>query len=721
MKSLPHRLASAAFAVNVAYILWLICVHLNFLQIDLAGHMAGAMSLLRVGLHGYQDQFFQGYVTNLFYPPLEDFALAGLYLAFSLKHVLAFKVYLVIITIFFCLSIWLLSRQLRDSWIRAGFLGCFMFLLNVKKEGVSNYQGLSFWDLLVTGLSSQILGGAFFLLLIRAVISRKRPHVIGALLCVTILSHIIMGLMATVVVVLLVLQERRKTFLAPLTLWCLVTAFFTVPFVASKSFLVSSKLLLIEPWPFFLFAFLALMTLKPAKESRLLFTAALIALLPSVLKDPISAASLGPLGDTLRQLHQFVLGKLAASLPAFHYYRLGMPAVLLLLTGAALALDRATRQPKWWCVSRTLSLVVVGLWAIEHQVGTTLEFYTKRASSISTSPSISSHIDPSWGHEEGLPRLWFIENGRRIDFGLESYLSLTRGDLFFSKGLLWESSRSNVLITSSLATQFGPPAILDYFYYYGYSCESRACLVEQMAYDQGLQGILYALETPPLYLTESTKLCFDKIVREGTQHMTFVPKGDIVVNRTRYQAFSMISRNSENARRREVAEQIRQSNLVFYDDSRDHEYFAPMFKEYFGSCVYDTKLNSSVFIREEYKAPLQSTLGSLATNNETVDATIHTERLGSGHYKVTVSGTRDPALIRIKLNYLPGFTIRDSQGRTLPIYEGLSGIVTYAHGEIFLDFERPRLFIAAYCVSLFGIIALMFDFFYRKKPLKKRL
>ena len=44
-------------------------------------------------MHGYQDQFFQGYIQNLFYPPLEDFILATAYATSGYRHLLAFKIY----------------------------------------------------------------------------------------------------------------------------------------------------------------------------------------------------------------------------------------------------------------------------------------------------------------------------------------------------------------------------------------------------------------------------------------------------------------------------------------------------------------------------------------------------------------------------------------------------------------------------------------------------
>ena len=710
MKYILYRIISAAFLLNVVYIFWLLCFHLNFLQIDLAGHMAGAMSLLRVGLHGYQDQFFQGYVTNLFYPPLEDFLLAAGYVASGFQHVLAFKVYLLGITGLFCTAIWLLSRQLTNAWVRSGFLCVCLLILNIKKEGVSNYQGLSFWDLLVTGLSSQILGGGFFLLLVRETIGRKRPQVIGALLCFTILSHIIMGLMAALLVAVFVLHERRKQFLVPLTLWSLLTAFFTLPFFASAPFLVSSKLVLINPWPLVLFAGIVLAVLKPSQEARVLLWAALLAFLPNIIEGPSSNTSLTILRDAFDRASTAVRSMLGFTLPAFHYYRLGMPALLLMITGTAVCLDRARPLKRCWSLARALGVSVACLWAIEHELGSTFEFYTERASSLTTAPTVSPHLDPSWGREDGIPRLWFIENGRRIDFGLESYLSLTREDLFFSKGLLWESSRGNVLITSALATQFGPPAILDYFYYYGYSCESRACLLEQMAYDQGLRGILYSTEAPPLYMTRSTQLCFDKILREGTENMAFTPSGNVIVGRTRYQAFSLAARNSESARRVAAVEQISPSDLVFYDDSQDREYFAPLLKQHFGTCVYTQKLSSSVFVRDEYKTSLQNILSAPHYIDPKQGATLDIKRRESGHYTITTTGVTEPVLLRIKLNYLPGLVLRDSNGIRVPLFEGLSGLVTYGKGEMFLDFEKPRLFIVAYGISLLAALLLCVSF-----------
>ncbi|NDD91905.1 hypothetical protein EBZ37_07460, partial [bacterium] len=59
------------------YSLFLIWNHLNYVQVDLAGHMASGAWFKRGYFHQYQDANFLGYVHGLFYPPLEDLILTG--------------------------------------------------------------------------------------------------------------------------------------------------------------------------------------------------------------------------------------------------------------------------------------------------------------------------------------------------------------------------------------------------------------------------------------------------------------------------------------------------------------------------------------------------------------------------------------------------------------------------------------------------------------------
>ena len=697
----PFYLVSVAFALNVAYVLWIILFHLDFLQIDTAGHMAGAMSLLRVGLHGYQDQFFQGYVQNLFYPPLEDFVLALAYLASGQKHLLTFKLYLVIITSFFCFSLWSLSKVFSRELARVLVLLVFLFLANIQKTNLTTYQGLSFCDLLITGLSSQVLAGGFFFLLIREVIGAKRIDAVGFLLAATVLSHIVIGLVAAILVGAFLVHERGLYAWARIGVWSLTTSFFFVPFLLMRQYLVSSSLTIFDPGRALVFAAVGLVSFWRDRRIRCILSVASFLLLAVVLSGSPYAqprTHFEP-GVLLREVFDF-------KLPAFHYYRLGMPALYLVVVAMGLQIER------WGSMRvarhRVLALVycAVGLWVIWGEVGGKIQRYSRSRPTSLESMSVEASFDPPWKEGDGLPRTWFIESSRAIDFGLESYLSLSQPNLFVSKGLLWESSRNTTVNASYLATLFGPPTILDYFYFYGFDCEARACLLDMMARDQGLRWMVYPSEDPPRYMGRENRECMKTLLERGTPEMSFEPEGSVDVEGTPYQVLRMRPHSAEAELGRQFVEVIEPASLRFYSDRGGREYFVPLLNDYFGSCVRSKTLPMTVFVREEWESALTALLGDRVGSSQDVETVARGARLSPGHYTINLGGANEPSLLRVKLNYFPGFHLRDSLGRELPIFEGLSGMVAYGSGELSLDYERPFEFYLAYALSIFAVCVL---------------
>lgn len=711
----PSRVLGWAFAANTGYVLWLIVFHLNFLQIDMAGHMAGAMSLLRVGLHGYQDQFFQGYIQNLFYPPMEDLILAGMYVASGYRHVLAFKLYLVSVTAAFCFSIWYLSRMFRSEAARSIVLLLCILLLNIKKANLTNYQGLSFCDLLIAGLTSQVLAGALFFFLIREVFGKKRVDAVGGILAGIFLTHIVISFVALFVVGLFLIQERRLRNWIRIGLWCLTTAFFLVPFVITQAYLVSSRLTIFEPWRLFLFALIGLLLFWKDPRIRLLLTVA-CALLMSIL------LAVGPDVHTqsLTRLGTWFFGRTVFELPAFHYYRFAMPALFLVIVAAGFQIDRWQELPRGKGRMLLVLYLLAGLLVVRSEIGSRIQSYDTTGGATVEGGLEKIGDNLNWSKDEGIPRTWVIGNSRAIDFGLESYLSLSQPQIFFNKGLLWESSRNTLLTSSYLATLFGPPTVLDYFYFFGYDCKARACLIDLMSRDQGLQSLVFSTESPPQYLDEQERACMQEILTQGTAEVTFAPVGSLQVNNTRLQTFHLQPRTPQDGERRHFVEIIDPTDIKFYADERKRFYFAPLLEEYFGACIHKELSPHTIFIRAEGKADLEKFMSGGKERLTSTQAVARGVRISSGNYRINVTGTDGPSLFRIKLNYFPGLRLRSASGEELPIFEGLSGLVGFGAGELTLVYERPLSFYLAYMLSVLALGALAWHW-YRARLMRQTL
>ncbi len=181
--------------------------------------------------------------------------------------------------------------------------------------------------------------------------------------------------------------------------------------------------------------------------------------------------------------------------------------------------------------------------------------------------------------------------------------------------------------------------------------------------------------------------------------MSFEPGGSVTVEGVRYQAFHLLPRSTEAASGRHFVEVIGPASLRFYSDKEGSQYFVPLLNDYFGSCVRSKTRPSTVFVREEWESALNTLLGSRAGSGDDVDGVATGVRLASGRYTIKVVGASEPLLFRMKLNYFPGFHLRDSRGQELPIFEGLSGMIAYGTGEFSLEYERPPSFYFAYVLS----------------------
>ncbi len=659
---------------NGLFVIRLLWNHLNYVQIDHAGHIASAAAFGRGEYHEFSDQSFLGSIHGLFYPPLQDLILSVINWIAGQSHVLGYKIYLSVLVIAYLGAILLLVVRFKSRLARACLLGGLLFLLNIEKPELVSYQGLSFADLWLTGLSTEILAAVFLFLLIREWLGPARSRWLCGWLALILISHLVVGFVALILMAAAWTQERQRGIAIAIAGALGLSAFFWIPFVVNRSTITSSNILLTNPLLFAATAAVGLWLGLRNRKARTLFAIALVLLAPLIV---------GPW-----------LSELGVGYPRFHYYRFAIIAVFLILIGYAVLIESlAPEAAPWMRRSLYVALVVVGVVGVR-------QFRLQRYGYDwpSLTPSDVQVADP---HALELPeygRFWVIGDARSVDFGIDSMLVADHPEFRSTKGLFWESYRHNTVLSSWYATLLGTPVVLDYFHYYGYGCEVNACLFDQFVHDYNIGGLIVDERLPLSYATAQRRECYRQILsNHGTASYELVEQGTVTDAARIYTVFRIASRGRLS---NSAVEPIAISQLTPFD-SRQDGYYAEAIKSVFTSCT--TGAPAKTFIEERDLAEV-SRLG-LAGGAEGAPSKVSFTKQAAGVFEVKIDSP-EPILFRIKLAYLPGVELVSERGPE-PLFEGMSGMIGYGHGRMELHYRRPAGVVLGYVVSLLVALGLL--------------
>ena len=648
---------------------WVIFGRLNYLLVDHAGKIASAEVFRRGGFHHFNDRLFEGMVANLFYPPLEDAWIAAWSFLTSGDFVAAYRIHLFLVFSFFLISLHFFSRGLRS--VRAGwmFLLSTGFLLWMDKPGYLDYQGLSLSDLLVIGLSGQFLGAGFFFLLLREISGRFRPVRSGILLALVLLSHIVMGIAGLILVVVHFHSKPLKSLLQCLCVGFGLSGFFWIPFLASREWATTATIFRPEP---FLWASISLLftlaSFRMARRAFPVFLASFLLFFPCVI---------GP----------WLLSE-GIPVPAFHYYRFAMPALLLLFSGSALWMDETpSRIPRHlpWLMVALLPLLFSPL-----RIDPKSSLWKPSRMDFTSLPPSS----PEYGRD------WILEHERSFGFGIDSMLMLKDPGFRSVKGLFWESGRSNPLISSYLATLVNSPVVLDYYYFHGYSCEFQKCLVDRFIEDYSIKRILIPESGMPRSARPEQQECFREILNSGkTPESDFVPKGSMQINEDRYLALEVRSRSGTNA----AVEIVDPARIV---ESRSYQGASHqnVIQNRHASCL-TYGVRPGVFV-EEAAYPMVGRIRSEHPGSGTPGGMSGSlGEVSPGRFDLELPSPT-PVWAWIKLSYFPGVSLRDESGAAAPLIPAYPGMLAYGKGRLTLEYADPPFHLAGIITSLATLAAL---------------
>jgi len=314
-----HRWFDVFLAANWLFACAVIWLRLDYLSVDLAGHMASAHGLKSGLFHWYSDRFFLGAVQNLFYPPLDDLLLAFWYAVTGDQWVVAFRIHLCVLVGLVLLGYRQIASMLRTIPGLAFYAVLVAVVLHMDKPGFARLQGNALTDLFRTGLTSQFLGTAMLLLLIRELLTRGRMSRLIPLLSLTMLSHIVGGLVAGLLTLSVLTAGRRfRDAVVAGAAAAAVSAAYLIPFLASSAYAAKTNIHVFPPFALLLASLVAVAALRGDPRRICLPAVAILLALPETLFVNVPGLRDG--------VHY----------PEFHWNRL--PIYSFILTGIALSL-----------------------------------------------------------------------------------------------------------------------------------------------------------------------------------------------------------------------------------------------------------------------------------------------------------------------------------------------------------------------------------------------
>jgi hypothetical protein len=676
---LVDLVATGFYLAAALFGLWLVWYRTDLLQVDLMGHVASARLLGEGFFHRYTDAFFLGYVHNLFYPPLEDL-LVSLGGRLTGDYPFAYRAYLSGLVVGLSTSLWWLGRSFTEPWSRLYLAAssC-LFLLAGKWSGL-DFQGLSWVDLVVVGLSSEVLGGIFYVLLLGVLLrGAKSPVAVAGLLAGSVMSHLVIGPVATVTVLAYGFLQRRLDLLVATAAALGSTAFVLLPLLVFREHLYSSTIVTRPEWTLLLLV--TGLVLLAWRSSRL----APLPILAGLLLAPEA------LGLVLPWLVDRGL------LPTYHYYRLAAPALLLtLVTGAAMvgAQARGSRfEHRVRHVAALLVLVfLVGRFGTENLLVRPLD---RRSNDLTEARNTFDRLDLGRG-EYG--RVFVIHERRPSDFYLGSLAVASGAPGRYVQGLYWESSRTHPVLSSYLATLLGSSDIvLDHVYYETFDCEMLGCFAANFFADFNIRWLVVG-ETPGAeFMSLRRRRCWEMILEGNSDLVAFVPEARFEIDRRAFRLYRVEMAGSSLTNT--AVEPIRSSRIRRL--SGTDWSFGEVMKDAAGMCsgkdeerpvyLYDDAW--PLIEGQEASDPSGSVVGQLFA-------------VGPARWRVEVDSPT-PVPFRMKLSWAPGLRLFGEDGREIPLAAGPGHLVAVGRGSMTLEHRRPPVFWLAYalsglCVVFFG-------------------
>jgi hypothetical protein len=645
---------------------------------DFAGHMASAAQFARSGLHAFNDRMFLGTTHNLFYPPLEDLLINFIKIVSFQNNIISFKIYLTLVLLTYLLVIFLIGLQFKKKLAFIFYHLSIIILLNINKAAGLDLQGMTIDDLLFIGLSNQFLSGIGFFWICKEIIqeSKNAKRNIMFATIFSLLSHIIVGAISFGLTVLfLAFNKKIKNKTKPLIYILGICSFYIVPFLYYKSYLVSSNIFKFQPWIPFTLAIIALVIFYRFIETRIFLVLSVVL---------FATETIFPKLDLI-----------GIKVPIFHYYRFTIVAYFLLILGISTILNLKESSKK-----NSLLSLTIGAFFIYN----TLNIFSIRTDYFKM-PAVKQaelKLNSPIQMDENFGRYLVFSNDKSAGTGIESLLSISSPNYRFTKGLFWESSSTNMIESSFMATFLGPPMVLDYFYLYKYPCEVRRCLMDEHFHLYNIKGIVANFNNLN-YVAADEKKCYMDMINQGTDKYNFSPKEKFQYFQNTYYVYQIDAKTEDAKNVLEAVEAISLSRIKVADANL-LKASEQVVRTNLNACIGEPQQAMTLYIQAREKAKFEKMQkdNPLANSNQLVSQNIKLTKVSENEYRFGLSNQL--SWFALKLSPQPGLILLDHEGKELPTLRGMPYTIGIGKGEMRILFKRTWVMWGSYILSLITLI-----------------
>ncbi len=405
---------------------------------------------------------------------------------------------------------------------------------------------------------------------------------------------------------------------------------------------------------------------------------------------------------------------LAKYIPHFHYYRLAMPALMLLFVGLACVFDdRVEKVQKNWKIFSfglpkyvPVSLIVIVLFGItfynldfkrydfswEDLQKSTFDFHEAKGLSF-----------PEYG------RFLVLGKERSIDNGLDSILTIESENFRSTKGLYWESSRDHTLQSSYLATLFHPPSVLDYYYYKNYSCSIQKCFLNAYFRTFNVRGVVGNPDLISYTASETQLSCYKEIFKDGTGLYRFDKKGTVWNNKDEYDIYHLIpEQNASDYIDTVEPISLRQVGLLNPYIENNYVWQQQAMQDVHHSCTVRPDLMPllTYWLTPSDLKKFSGDWEAVANKSPLVDEdspSIGFQKISKNEYLIHLPDDAIRPYV-VKFSYQPGMYFEDAKGNTVPSFQAYPNTLILSKGETRLKIRKTIWMKTGYFLSSIGLI-----------------
>lgn len=665
-----------------------ILLYLDLSKMDFGGHIASAAQFLRNGLHGFNDRIFLGATHGLFYPPLEDVFVNVIKLVSFQDFISSFKIYLLLVFILFMFSAYKLGNSFKSLFSLSLFHFLFLVLFNIKKESLF-LQGMGAVDLLHTGLTNQFLGGIVFFWTCKEILLPSKRHVPRLIIftILALLSHIVVGFVTFLIVLTHLLNRLNKKEIFMSLFFILGGAsFYLLPMIYYREFMTTNNIFFWEKSWLSLSCAIFLVMINFVLKFRCPFSVVSLVL--------VFTESILPSSDWLISLF-----------PSFHYYRFTILSYLLIIIGIGKLFDSLVEMK-----FKKALYVISFFWVLPilHTNSSLTKFFHDEKLQKNENKLIAN-LPKSI--ESG--RSFLIDSSRPIGTGVESLLSVEFPTFRSTKGLFWESSYTNNISSSYLATLLGLPSVLNYYRSYEDPCSIKKCFMEEYFRTYNVKFLIVDILNTN-YLLEEEKQCWNKFLKNGSVNFKFRDEGDLQLNNSQYDIFSIQPQNMKSQIQTSSVELIHADQIKFLND-KPFEVLRLTMMNLKAQCYSSGPMgDSSFFLHRSDEKSFQEFL-KLNPNKTTAAQTypINIKKISENKFEFELS--QFPAWFILKIAPQPGMEMIDEVGNKLPIFRSYPHTLSYGQGKISLIFVRTPIMIFGYIITIMTVLSSIVYFFVFKR------